>query len=38
MSRMHEPDPKLGPDEQDKRSAVSMEIEHVDEWLFGTVE
>jgi putative SOS response-associated peptidase YedK len=38
MSRMHKPDPKLGPDEQDKRSVVAIEIEEVDAWLFGTVE
>jgi putative SOS response-associated peptidase YedK len=38
MSRMHRPDPKLGPDEQDKRSVVSIEFEDVDRWLFGTVE
>ena len=38
MSRMHKPDPKLGPDEQDKRSVVPIELEDVDPWLFGTVE
>jgi len=38
MRRMHKPDPKLGPDGQDKRSVVSIEIEDVDQWLFGTVE
>jgi putative SOS response-associated peptidase YedK len=38
MSRMHKPDPKLGPDEQDKRSVVPIEMPDVDQWLFGTVE
>ena len=38
MRRMHKPDPKLGPDVQDKRSVVSIEIEDVDQWPFGTVE
>lgn len=33
MSRMHKPDPKLGPDEQDKRSLVLLELEDVDTWL-----
>lgn len=36
MSRMHKPDPKLPPDEQDKRSVVAIELEDVDEWLVGT--
>jgi putative SOS response-associated peptidase YedK len=38
MSRMHKPDPKLGPDEQDKRSVVPIELADVDTWLFGTQE
>jgi len=38
MSRMHKPDPKLGPDEQDKRSVVPVELEDVDAWLHGTQE
>ncbi|MBN8501581.1 MAG: SOS response-associated peptidase family protein [Sphingomonadales bacterium] len=38
MRRMHKPDPKLGPDEQDKRSVVAIELEDVDAWLFGTQE
>ncbi len=38
MQRMHKPDPKLGPDAQDKRSVVAVEREDVEEWLFGTVE
>jgi putative SOS response-associated peptidase YedK len=36
MSRMHKPDPKLPPDQQDKRSVVPIEREDVDAWLFGT--
>ncbi|MBK1714635.1 SOS response-associated peptidase [Rubrivivax gelatinosus] len=35
MSRMHKPDPKLPPDQQDKRSVVPIEREDVDAWLFG---
>lgn len=35
MSRMHKPDPKLGPGEQDKRSVVPIEPEDVDTWLFA---
>lgn len=38
MRRMHKPDPKLGPDEQDKRSVVAIEFEDVDAWLHGTEE
>jgi hypothetical protein len=38
MSRMHKPDPKLGPDAQDKRSVVPIEAEDVDAWLHGTQE
>ena len=38
MNRMHKPDPKLGADEQDKRSVVSIEQADVDQWLFGTVQ
>ena len=35
MRRMHKPDPKYGPDEQDKRSVVSIELADVDLWLHG---
>ena len=35
MKRMHKPDPKLGPDQQDKRSVVPIEPEDVDTWLFA---
>ncbi len=38
MSRMHRPDPKRPPNMQDKRSVVPIEVEDVDQWLFGTVE
>jgi putative SOS response-associated peptidase YedK len=38
MSRMHKPDPKLGPDQQDKRSLVLLEAEDVDAWLHAPVE
>jgi putative SOS response-associated peptidase YedK len=37
MSRMHKPDPKLPPDQQDKRSVVAIELRDVDTWLCGTV-
>ena len=33
MRRMHKPDPKLGPTEQDKRSVVVLEAESYDTWL-----
>ena len=36
MSRMHKPDPKLAPDQQDKRSVVPIEFQDVDQWLYGT--
>jgi len=38
MSRMHKPDPKLGPDDQDKRSVIAIEEDDVDQWLTGTVQ
>jgi hypothetical protein len=38
MSTMHKSDPKLGPDQQDKRSVISIERADVDQWLEGTVE
>lgn len=38
MRRMHKPDPKLGPDQQDKRSVVPISFEDADTWLFGTTE
>lgn len=36
MSRMHKPDPKLPPDQQDKRSVIPIAPEDVDQWLYGT--
>ena len=38
MSRLHKPDPKLAPDQQDKRSVVPIELVDVDQWLYGTIE
>jgi putative SOS response-associated peptidase YedK len=35
MSRMHKPDPRLGPDQQDKRSVVVVEPADWDLWLAG---
>jgi hypothetical protein len=35
---MHKPDPKLGPDQQDKRSLMPLEPHDFDHWLAGTVE
>ena len=35
---MHEPDPKLGPDKQDKQSVVPIELSDVDTWLGGSQE
>ena len=36
MRRMHKPDPALGPDQQDKRSVIPIELEDVDTWLLGS--
>lgn len=38
MKRMHKPDPKVGPDQQDKRSVIPIERGDVDQWLAGTVQ
>lgn len=38
MSRMHKPDPAYGPDDQDKRSVIAIEMDHIDQWLKGTNE
>ena len=38
MNRMHKPDPKLRPDQQDKRSVVPIELDDVDTWLTGSQE
>ena len=37
MNRMHKPDPKLPPDQQDKRSVVAIEQGDVERWLQGSV-
>jgi hypothetical protein len=31
MRRMHKPDPKVGPEQQDKRSVIPIELCDVDE-------
>ncbi len=38
MRRMHKPDPTLGPDAQDKRSVIAIELEDVDAWLHGNLQ
>lgn len=38
MARMHKPDPKLPPDQQDKRSVAPIELADVDVWLRGSNE
>jgi len=38
MRRMHKPDPKVGPDQQDKRSVIPVELDDVDAWLTAPVE
>jgi putative SOS response-associated peptidase YedK len=38
MRRMHKPDLKVGPDEQDKRSVIPIALADVDEWLTASVE
>jgi putative SOS response-associated peptidase YedK len=38
MKRMHKPDPKLSPSEQDKRSVVIIENADVETWLNGEIE
>jgi putative SOS response-associated peptidase YedK len=35
---MHKPDPDLPDDRQDKRTVVSIEREHWDAWLYGSVD
>lgn len=37
MSRMHKPDLKLAPDQQDKRSVVAIELADVESWLYGSM-
>jgi len=36
MSCMHKPDPKLPPDQQDKRSVVAIDLGEIDTWLNGS--
>lgn len=36
FSRMHKPDPKMPPDQQDKRSVVILERQDFEPWLYGT--
>ncbi len=38
MNRMHKPDPRLGPDQQDKRSVIPVADADVDAWLGGTID
>lgn len=38
MSRMHRPDPRLPPDQQDKRSVVAIDLADVETWLSGTTD
>lgn len=35
LARLHKPDPKLPPDQQDKRSLVHVDPEHWEQWLHG---
>lgn len=37
MRRMHKPDPKYGPDDQDKRSVIVIERADEEAWLRGAV-
>lgn len=36
MSRMHRPDPKLPPHQQDKRSVVAIELADAERWLMAS--
>lgn len=38
MRRMHKPDPKLAPHEQDKRSVIAIDTADWDTWLRGPQE
>lgn len=38
MRRMHKPDPKLAPDQQDKRSVVALEPDDFEQWLHGSID
>jgi len=37
MGRMHRPDPKRPPEQQDKRSVIAVELDDVDRWLSAPV-
>lgn len=37
MNRMHRPDPKLAPDQQDKRSVIAIERANIEQWLRGSI-
>ncbi len=37
MRRMHKPDPKLTPDQQDKRSVIPVESDEIEQWLMGSL-
>lgn len=38
LGRLHKPDPKLPPDQQDKRSLIHLDPGSWDQWLNGTIE
>lgn len=38
LKLFHKPDPKLPPDQQDKRAVVPMERVHWDSWLNGSTD
>jgi len=38
LNQFHKPDPKLPAHQQDKRSIVSIEREHWDQWLNGSID
>ncbi|WP_418315783.1 SOS response-associated peptidase [Piscinibacter sakaiensis] len=38
MSRMHKPDPRLGPDQQDKRSVIPVADGDAQAWMGGSVD
>lgn len=38
MKHMHKPDPRLGPDKQDKRSVIAIERDQVEQWVCGSEE
>ena len=38
MSRMHKPEPRLPPDQQDKRSVIVIDSADYDRWLEGSID